>query len=194
MAERMGSFYRVQVRSARAAQLVQLGECRRPRPITFPFSLSLVPILRPVPSPPRKLPPGPTAFFPTFHPLAPLPIRTTPPDTAVLAGMGVRAPCACLSLLPNLLPAPSVRPAPSAAGTRTALLGFYQIPYETPTYRSNPPDPTRAGLEQVEPTPGSDLSAREFYPSSRATPKSEGGARNIALEGNGPSCILYFGI
>lgn len=145
----MGSFYRVQVRSARAAQLVQLGECRRPRPITFPF-FSLPPSY-----PPARFPPRQGSSRRVLPPSSPLSTPWTlsqsepPPDTAVLAGMGVRVSCACLSLLPNLLPAPPVRPAPSAAGTRTALLGSYQIPDETPTYGSNPPplNPPRAGLE-----------------------------------------------
>lgn len=139
MAEQMGSFYRVQVRSARAAQLVQLGECRRPRPITFPFSLSLPPILPPGSLPAKEAPAGSYRLLLYFPPPGPSPNLNHPPDTAVLAGIGVRVSCACLSLLPNLLPAPPVRPAPSTAGTRTALLGSYQIPDETRTYGSNPP-------------------------------------------------------
>lgn len=49
--EQMGSLYRVQVRSARAVQLVRRGERGRPLAITFSFSLSL-----PLFPPPRSLP------------------------------------------------------------------------------------------------------------------------------------------
>lgn len=78
MAEWIGSFYRVQVRSARAAQLGKLGECRRPRPITFPFSLSLPPILPPGSLPSKEAPAGSYRLLLHFPPPGPSRDRNQP--------------------------------------------------------------------------------------------------------------------
>lgn len=128
----MGSFYRVQVRSARALQLVRLSKCGRPLPITFPFSVSLPRFLPPGSLPGQgSFPPGPTALSPQY--LSPGPSPN--PDTQTpqfWPGLGMRASCPCLCPLPSLRRGPPVRSTLSATGTGTLPAYLPGLLFTTP--------------------------------------------------------------